>query len=285
MVFNTLSGRFLGLTILFVVIAEVLIFVPSIARFRLDYLQNRLDLAQLAALALLATPDEMVAPDLEAELLDTAEVLNVVLRRDDVRELVLASQLPAPVVETFDIRDAESTTLMRDALRVYAARGDRIIRVIGRPSQSARSEIEVTLHEWPLRKAMIAYGLRILYLSLAISVATGALLFFAVQRFIVRPISRVVDHMTAYQDDPEDASRIIEPQGGARELVQAETALHDLQVRLTGALRQKERLAALGGAVAKISHDLRNLLTTAQILADRIDASTDPGVKRTAPKL
>ena len=174
---------------------------------------------------------------------------------------------------------------MSNALRVYAARGDRIIRVIGRPSQSARSEIEVTLHEWPLRNAMIAYGLRILYLSLAISVATGALLFFAVQRFIVRPISRVVEHMTAYQDDPEDASRIIEPQGGARELVQAETALHDLQVRLTGALRQKERLAALGGAVAKISHDLRNLLTTAQILADRIDASTDPGVKRTAPKL
>ena len=285
MVFNTLSGRFLGLTILFVVIAEVLIFVPSIARFRLDYLQNRLDLAQLAALALLATPDEMVAPDLEAELLDTAEVLNVVLRRDDVRELVLASQLPAPVVETFDIRDAgvDDADARRPARLCRPRRphhpGDRA------PSQSARSEIEVTLHEWPLRKAMIAYGLRILYLSLAISVATGALLFFAVQRFIVRPISRVVDHMTAYQDDPEDASRIIEPQGGARELVQAETALHDLQVRLTGALRQKERLAALGGAVAKISHDLRNLLTTAQILADRIDASTDPGVKRTAPKL
>ena len=72
MVFNTLSGRFLGLTILFVVIAEVLIFVPSMARFREDYLQNRLELAQLAALALLATPpDEEVTPDLESELLAT----------------------------------------------------------------------------------------------------------------------------------------------------------------------------------------------------------------------
>ena len=119
MVFNTLSGRFLGLTIVFVVIAEVLIFVPSVARFREDYLQSRLELAQLAALALLATPGRGVAPDLEAELLATAEVLNVVLRREDVRELVLASPMPAPVAETFDLAGPTSMTMMRDALRVF----------------------------------------------------------------------------------------------------------------------------------------------------------------------
>jgi signal transduction histidine kinase len=114
---------------------------------------------------------------------------------------------------------------------------------------------------------------------------TAAMLFFAVQRFIVRPIGRVVESMTAYRDDPEDATRVITPESGVHELREAETALQDLQVRLTGALRQKDRLAALGGAVAKISHDLRNLLTTAQLLVDRIDMSSDPGVKRTAPKL
>ncbi len=103
--------------------------------------------------------------------------------------------------------------------------------------------------------------------------------------YIVRPMSRVVDHMTAYRDAPEDASRVIAPESSVRELRDAETALQDLQIRLTGALRQRERLAALGGAVAKISHDLRNLLTTAQLLADRIDASADPSVRRTAPKL
>ena len=106
MFFNTLSGRFLGLTVVFVVIAEVLIFVPSIARFRADYLQNRLELAQLAALALLATPEEMVAPDLEQELLNTAEVLNVVLRRDEVRELVLESPMPPRIDDDFDLRVA-----------------------------------------------------------------------------------------------------------------------------------------------------------------------------------
>ena len=90
MFFNTLSGRFLGLTIIFLVIAEVLIFVPSVARFRESYLQNRLEIAQLAALALLATPDEAVAPDLESELLATADVLTVTLRRSEVRELALS---------------------------------------------------------------------------------------------------------------------------------------------------------------------------------------------------
>jgi len=285
MIFNTLSGRFLGLTIVFVVIAEVLIFVPAIARFREGYLQNRLDLAQLGALALLATPNEAVSPELEHELLATADVLNVVLQREGVRELVLSGDMPPRLDDRFDIRDPTSATLMRDALEVFFVREDRVIQVVGQTRQGAGGVIEVVMHEAPLRDAMVAYGQRVLYLSLVISVATAALLFFAVQRFIVRPMQRVIDSMEAYRDDPEDASRIIAPQGGALELARAETALHDLQVRLTGALRQKDRLAGLGSAVAKISHDLRNMLTTAQLLADRIETSSDPAVRRTAPKL
>jgi signal transduction histidine kinase len=285
MFFNTLSGRFLGLLAVFVVIAEVLFFVPSIARFRADYLQNRLELAQLAALALLATPEEGVAPDLEKELLNTADVLNVVLRRDQVRMLVLSGQDVPEIDDDFDLRTTGPLRMMRDALKVFLTTHDRVIRVVGRTKQGMRSDIEITLHEWPLRQAMIEQGLRILYASLAISLATAALLFLAVQGLIVRPIKRVVGHMAAYRDDPEDASRIIEPESGARELREAETTLHDLQVRLTAALRQRARLAGLGGAVAKISHDLRNLLTTAQLLADRIERSSDPAVKRAAPKL
>jgi signal transduction histidine kinase len=285
MFFNTLSGRFLGLTIVFVVIAEVLIFVPSVARFRTDYLQNRLELAQLAALALLATPDEAVAPDLEQELLRTAEVLNVVLRRDDVRELVLETRPSLPIVQTYDLRTASTFKKMRDALKVLLRKQDRVIRVIGQTEQGMRSEIEVSLHEWPLRNALVAHAQRILYTSLALSLATATLLFLAVRRLIVRPMSRFVGHMTAYRDDPEDQSRIIAPESGARELRQAETALRDLELQLTGALRQRERLAGLGSAVAKISHDLRNMLTTAQLTADRLEASADPAVSRTASKL
>jgi signal transduction histidine kinase len=212
-------------------------------------------------------------------------VLNVVLQRAGVRELVLSGAMPSRLDRRFDIRSPMSTTLMRDALEVFFVGEDRIVQVVGQTRQGAGGGIEVVMHETPLREAMVAYGMRVLYLSLLISVATAALLFFAVQRFIVRPMQRVIDNMAAYRDDPEDASRIIAPQDGVREIARAETALHDLQVRLTGALRQKDRLAGLGAAVAKISHDLRNMLTTAQLLADRIETSSDPAVRRTAPKL
>lgn len=287
MFFNTLSGRFLGLTIAFVLIAEVLIFVPAVSRFRVDYLQGRLELAQLAALALLATEDESVAPDLEGELLDTAEVLNVVLRRDEVRELVLSRPIGSPIAQTYDLRNADPLRLMRDAVLVFFSRGERIIRVVGSAQQGAASDVEITIYETPLRQEMFGYGLRILYLSLALTISLASLLFLTVQHLIVQPMHRFVQNMTLYREDPEDTARIIEPVegAGAREVQLAETALHDLQVRLTASLRQKERLAVLGNAVAKISHDLRNILTTAQLLTDRIEMSRDPAVRRTSPKL
>jgi signal transduction histidine kinase len=65
----------------------------------------------------------------------------------------------------------------------------------------------------------------------------------------------------------------------------AEDALQSLQTELTSALKQRERLAQLGEAVAKISHDLRNMLSVATLVADRLETSEDPTVKRIAPKL
>ncbi|WP_099827092.1 sensor histidine kinase [Oceaniglobus indicus] len=280
---NSLSGRFLVLTTVFVMLAEVLIFVPSVARFRVDYLVSRLERAQIASLALLA--NEMIDPKLEAELLENAEIYNVVLLRDAVRQLVLSSPLPAPVAVTYDLRDTSPPELIRDAFADMIHTGDRVLRVIGVPVRQAGLQIEITLPAAPLRAAMLEYGVRILILSAVISVLTAGLLFLAVQRFLVRPIKRVIAAMVSYAAAPEDTRRIIEPSAGVRELREAEATLQTLQTQLTGALRQKDRLAQLGSAVAKVSHDLRNILTTAQLFTDRLDASDDPMVKRMAPKL
>ncbi len=282
---NTLSGRFLALTIIFVMLAEVLIFFPSVARFREDYLRERLERAQIASLALLATPDDMVEPALEAELLSNAGVLNIVLQRDQRRELVLSSPMAHTVEQSFDLRDMRPLGAIVDAVRCLLRTEDRLIRVIGPPIQGGGMVIEIMLWEEPLRTALRAYGERILLISVAISVLAAALLFLAVRRFITRPITRVAANMTHFQANPEDPARVIAPSSSAREIMAAEAALRAMQENLITALRQKDRLAALGGAVARISHDLRNILTTAQLLVDRIDASRDPGVKRVAPKL
>jgi signal transduction histidine kinase len=265
-------------------LAEIFIFVPSIARFREDYLLARLERAQIASLALLAT-DGMIDDALEAELLENAEVLNVVLRRDAVRQLILSTEGMPPVAASFDLRDASAWTLIRDATARLADPEPKVIRVIGEPVREAGLLIEVTMPTEPLRMAMIDYGLRILLLSAVISIFTAVLLFVAVRWLMVQPIQRVVRSMTDYAEAPQDAARIIKPRGRVKELRAAEDALQGLQTELTSALKQRERLARLGEAVAKISHDLRNMLSVATLVADRLESSEDPTVKRIAPKL
>lgn len=280
---NSLSGRFLILTVIFVMLAEVLIFVPSIARFREDFLLDRLERAQIASLALLA--DDMLTTELETELLENAEVFNVVLLRDEARQLVLSSPIPHPIQVTVDLRDPSAFELIRDAMRRLATAENEVIRVIGAPVRDAGLLIEVAMESSPLRAAMIDYGVRILILSAVISVFTAVLLFASVRFLLVVPIKGVVTAMKRYASAPEDARRIIQPAAAVSELREAEEALFQMQTELTQALKQKERLAQLGGAVAKVSHDLRNILTSAQLFTDRIESSEDPLVRRMAPKL
>ncbi len=283
MFINSLSGRFLILTTVFVMLAEVLIFVPSIARFRQDYLLLRLEKAQIASLALLA--NDMIDDDLEVELLENAGVYNVVLRRDEMRQLILSSSIPSEITMTYDLRDATPYVLLRDAVIRLFDTDEEVIRVIGEPVQGAGLQIELTMSSMSLRDAMVDYGLNILKLSAVISVFTAILLFLAVRGFLLRPIHRVVSSLKTYAAAPEDARSILTPSAGVIELREAEEALKTMQVQLTGSLKQKERLAQLGGAVAKISHDLRNILTTAQLFVDRMETSNDPMVQKAAPKL
>ena len=268
---------------LFVVLAEVLILVPSVARFRQDYLSASLERAQIASLALEA--EDRISSDLEAELLETAEIYNVVLRRNEVRQLVLSSPIPAPVVSSFDLRHPSAYDLVVDGLAALFDSSDQVIRVLGDPVRRARLLIEITMSTRGLHEALVAYAIQVLWVSTAISALTAVLLFWAVRQALLLPMRQVVSHMQSYANAPEDARSIIAPNARLRELREAQDAMKSMQIELTGALKQKERLAQLGGAVAKISHDLRNILSSAQLFTDRIEASEDPTVARLAPKL
>ncbi len=284
MSFNSITGRFALLTIVFVLLAEIFILVPSVTNFRRNYLETRLERAQIASLALLAT-DESIAADLESELLENAGVYNVVLRRDDIRQLVLSSPLPEPISATYDLRDRNFGASVRDTLHGLLNPRAQTIRVIGEPVRDAGQLIEITMNTAPMRTAMIEFALQLLTVSATFSVLTALLLNLAAQRLIVRPIRRVIGHMTAYAASPDDRRTIITPSASMGEVRAAESALAAMQHTVTASLKQRERLAQLGQAVAKISHDLRNILTTGQILADRLEESADPAVRRTAPKL
>ena len=175
--------------------------------------------------------------------------------------------------------------LIRQALAVFLAREDRLIRVIGETGMGPGDFIEVVLPEAPLRTAMIRYGLNVLGLSIIISMISAALVYFALNGLLVQPMTRITRNMLRFSQNPEDASRIIVPSARHDEIGTAERELAHMQMELTQTLQQKSRLAALGLAVSKISHDLRNMLANAQLISDRLGDLPDPAVQRFAPKL
>ncbi|HEX8168649.1 MAG TPA: HAMP domain-containing sensor histidine kinase [Beijerinckiaceae bacterium] len=277
-----LSARLLALTVLFVMLAEVLIYVPSVANFRKNWLNDRLAAAQVAALVLDAT--ESLPPDLEKRLLEGVGARAVAIRGGGTRRLLAASDVPAEVARTIDLRDASWATLIRDAFMTLLWPAEQPIRVLGHAMEGA-DFVEIVLDQGPLRAAMLDFSRNILILSLVISGITASLVYFALQFFIVRPVRRLTGAIAAFGDEPEDVSRILAPSRRTDEIGLAERSLAQMETALADALRQKSHLAELGLAISKISHELRNMLTTAQLLTDRLGGAADPAVQRVAPRL
>lgn len=280
-----LSGKLLLLTLLFVMLGEILIFLPSIANFRLNWLKNRVAQAEIAALAVEAAPDKMLSEDLKTELLAGAGVLVVSLKKGDSRQLILRSDSYDMIDESFDLREANMVPSIVDAFNALTAGNGRIIGVTDIPPNMSGEVIDVALEEAPLRAAMFRYALNIFLLSLFLSALVGSLIFLALHQVLVKPMRRLSANMQAFGGAPENPERIIAPSQRSDEIGIAERELHDMQVELSSLLNQKNRLAALGLAVSKVSHDLRNMLSSAHLISDRLSMVNDPTVQKFAPKL
>jgi signal transduction histidine kinase len=282
-----LSARLLVLSVCFVMLSEILIYAPSIARFRNDWLSERLATAYLAILALEATPDYMIDPQLEIELLENAGARLIALKTPDGKNLIMRGSTPANIIisKQVDLSDQMPTTLIKDAFATLWSGGGRLLRVRGQTPQAGDAWIDVVLDDTPLRAAMISYSWRILGLSIVISLVTAALIFAALQWLLVRPMRNLTQRMVDFRANPEDMSRDDAAARRSDEIGVAEREFLQLQKQIRKALKQRERLAALGTAVSKINHDLRGVLATAQLVADRLAHSDNPEVKKMAPSL
>ncbi|MGA3310009.1 MAG: HAMP domain-containing sensor histidine kinase [Xanthobacteraceae bacterium] len=280
-----LSGKLLVFTILFVMIAEVLIYVPSIAIFRVSWLNDRLASAHTAALVLDAAPNGMVPDSLAKQILDSIGARAVAMKMGTQRRMLAVSDAPPPTIaHDFDMRNVYNFDAIVDAFMTMLDTKNDVMRVVG-PAPMGGDYIEIIMDEQPLRKAMLRYSVDILLISLLISGITAALLYLALHYTFVRPMRRITANMMAFRADPENADRIIVPSGRADEIGTAERELAAMQTDIASMLQQKNRLAALGLAVSKINHDLRNLLGSAQLFSDRLSRLPDPDVQRFAPKL
>jgi signal transduction histidine kinase len=279
-----LSGKLLVLTILFVMIAEVLIYVPSIANFRFNWLHDRLSAAYTAALVLDAAPSGMVPEDLARQVLDSVGARAVAMKIGQQRRLLAVSEMPSAVHHDVDTRDTAWYRLIIDAFETLLCKDNDVMRVVG-PAPMGGEFVELVLDEKPLRTAMLRFSVNILLLSLVISGITATLVYLALHYMFVRPLRRITANMTAFREDPENPARIIVASGRQDEVGTAERELAGLQIELASLLQQKSHLASLGLAVSKINHDLRNLLTSAQLFSERLAKIADPHVQRFTPAL
>ncbi|CAL74709.1 Putative sensor histidine kinase [Bradyrhizobium sp. ORS 278] len=279
-----LSGKLLLLTIPLVMIAEVLIYVPAIANFWSNRLNDRLAAANTAALVLDAAPSGMVPDSLARQILTSINARGVAIKMGQQRRLLASADLPASIDHDFDMRDMTVWSSIANSLKMLTETGDHTMRVIG-PAPGRAQFIEVVTDEKPLRKAMYRFSRNLLGVSLLLAMLTAALVYFALHFLFVRPMRRLTASLVGFHENPESAARIIVPSQRSDEIGVAERELADMQRDLVSMLHQKSRLAALGLAVSKINHDLRNLLASSQLLSDQLASVPDPRVQRFAPKL
>lgn len=279
-----LSGKLLLLTIPLVMIAEVLIYVPAIANFWTNRLNDRLAAANTAALVLDAVPSGMVPDSLARQILTSIGARAVAIKMGQQRRLLASADLPAAVEHDIDLREMTVWSSITDSLQMLTERTNHAIRIVG-PAPGRAQFIEVVTDEKPLRQAMVRFSRNLLAVSLLITVLTAGLVYLALHYLFVRPMRRLTSSLVGFHENPESAARIIVPSQRSDEIGVAERELADMQRDLVSMLHQKSRLAALGLAVSKINHEMRNLLASAQLLSDQLASVPDPRVQRFAPKL
>lgn len=279
-----LSARLLLLTVLFVLLAEILIYAPSVANFRDNWLAERLSQARAAALVLEKTPPDALPKALVDELLSGMETTMIALRIDNMRRLLAVSDTPPMVDLEIDTRRSDTMGRFMGTFDTLFFGGNRTMRVVGPPPRGG-DFVEIVIKEKPLRDAMIQFSWNIVQVSLAISGITALLVFAALNGLIVTPVKRLSAAVSRFRTDPADIRSIHRPDGRTDELGTLERNVSEMQQALQQELRQREHLANLGLAVAKINHDLRNMLASAQLLADRLGSLPDPNVQRFVPKL
>jgi signal transduction histidine kinase len=279
-----LAARMLFLTIAFIMLADMMVYANRITNFRDEWLRNRLASANTAALVFAAAPDGTIPHELAKQVLDSVGAKSIAIKISNTRRLLAVSDAPPVVNDSYDFRDGSMSQGVAEAARAMFAHKGSILKIVG-DAPMGGDFLELTIDETPLTLAMRALSRRFLLSVTMTSLGLALLIWGSTYMLVLAPVRRLTSNIVAFGESPEDASRMIEPSGARHEIGRAEEALAQMQRALRNDLGQQRRLADLGLAVAKISHDLRNMLTAAQLFSDRLATIEDPLARRLAPRL
>ncbi|MGH7022828.1 MAG: sensor histidine kinase [Caulobacteraceae bacterium] len=279
-----LSARLLLLTVLIVVFANLLILPPNLAAFEEQRLHDRLSAAEVATLVTQTAPNGVVTAQIAQKLLASAEVVQVSLGVNNERHLILQMPRVKRTPYLIDLRENSPLSWITPFETLFGG-GGRLVRVVAKPHFLPVNFVEIVAPDAPLKKELLAQLERLIGIALFTSVMAGAVVYFSLNYLLVAPMQRITRAMESFRADPDDAAARIKPSGRRDEIGRAERELDRMQTDLRAALSSRARLAALGEAVAKINHDLRNMLTSAQLASERMSASGDPHVAQALPRL
>jgi signal transduction histidine kinase len=280
-----LSGKLLLLTILFVMVAEILIFIPSAALFRQTWLTERAESAGLLTLAIEGVPNYEGGAMLSSRFMLDTDVTMVAQKRDGMSQLVLGMPPPRGKIILVDLRNERRLPLFRDSFRDFFGNGQGYIRILSEPTVVGVDALEVLVPQRALKDAMWDYCQRVLLWSLAISLLTGLMIYAALSRIIVRPIRKLARGLARFRKDPRKRTGTKTSVIRRDEIGQLEREFLDMKSGVRTALKQQEHLATLGMAMAKINHDLRNVLTATGLISDRLASDPDARIKAMGERL
>lgn len=286
----SLSGQLLIMTFGFIMIVEAIILIPSLASDERRWLYDRISRAEIASQAIDTSVENTVSKPMAQQLLNSADVKYLAIV-DGTRNYRLFDPDTIVPRQVMDLRQVRNDPL--DDLRYLWApwktlmgNEDRLIHVQTTPRLRSGQLIQIVVPAEPLKQTLEDNLFSTLRVSLGISFAAGVLVFAALSGFIVRPIRRLTKVISRFKTNPEDPALLTNPSNRRDEIGQIERELAAMQEQVRTSLRSRARLAALGQAVSKINHDLRNMLTAAQMASDRLSAaSADPTVAKALPRL
>ncbi len=280
---NSLSRRLAWLTVVVILLIEAMMFLPSLARTRLFWLDERITEAQIAALSATVAPDGVIDRHTRDELLRLTGAEAIRLDEPGRSILVLAPNGELRNTMALNLRHETFLEGMYRAIADIFRGGDRMLTIEATSPLRDGATVTVVLHRHGLHDALLTHLRRVGLLSLVVAVVAGALLYLVLLELLVRPMRRLTESIAAFRADPEhaaplDADRLISAPGD--EVATAARELAAMQHELRAALWRNARLAALGTAMAKVSHDLRGILSPALLTAERLQMSQEPSVKR-----
>jgi signal transduction histidine kinase len=275
----SLSSKLLWCTVLSILIIEILAMIPVLGQERLYWMQEVKGRADIAALALQSTP---------------AKAADNVLRVAGIQRLSLLSargRTASWQISDYQARRLPLVTPGSEPIgHGYIAICRRIVGLA--PAEEAilfptaitpSGVMIVDVDASPLTSRLRLYAQQALSMIVVVSLLSGLLVYAVLNWLLVRPMEILTASIISFREAPEEADNSGLNLLASRPKDDISTAARELkhmQEELRAALWRNARLAAVGTAVAKIAHDLRNILSSALLVADRLQDVEDPVVKR-----